>query len=86
MYALLFDALSQPKVDRKDVVFNIGRVAWLVNALCTSNLDNLRYGVEDVLHQPQRGKAVYKHLFPLIQAATEAGANACYLSGAGKLI
>ena len=29
-------------ISRKEAVFNIGRVAWLVNALATSNLDNLR--------------------------------------------
>jgi len=69
------------KVERKDAVYNIGRVAWLVNALSTSNLDNLRFGVEDALHQPQRGKAVYKHLYPLIEAANAAGANGCFLSG-----
>ncbi len=73
-------------MDRKDCVFNIGRVAWLVNALSTSNLDNLRFGVEDALHQPQRGKAVYKHLYPLIEAANAAGANGCFLSGAGPTV
>ncbi|TFJ83651.1 hypothetical protein NSK_004755 [Nannochloropsis salina CCMP1776] len=73
-------------VERKDAVYNIGRVAWLVNALSTSNLDNLRFGVEDALHQPQRGKAVYKHLYPLIEAANAAGANGCFLSGAGPTV
>jgi len=29
-------------ISRKEAIFNIGRVAWLVNALATSNLDNLR--------------------------------------------
>lgn len=79
-------AVLEAKVDRKDAVFNIGRVAWLVNALSTSNLDNLHLGVEDALHQPQRGKAVYKHLYPLIEAANEAGANGCFLSGAGPTV
>jgi hypothetical protein len=32
----------QPNVDRHAAIYNIGRVAWLVNALSTSNLDNLR--------------------------------------------
>ena len=79
-------AVLEAKVDRKDAVFNIGRVAWLVNALSTSNLDNLHLGVEDALHQPQRGKAVYKHLYPLIEAANAAGANGCFLSGAGPTV
>jgi homoserine kinase len=45
-----------------------------------------RWGVEDALHQPQRGQAVYKHLYPLIEAAEAAGASGCYLSGAGGCV
>jgi len=30
-------------ISRKDAVYNIGRVAWLINALATSNLENLRF-------------------------------------------
>lgn len=73
-------------ISRKEAVFNIGRVAWLINALATSNIDQLRYGVEDALHQPQRGAAVYPHLKPLIDAAISAGASAAFLSGAGPTI
>lgn len=71
---------------RKDAVFNIGRVAWLINALATSNLDNLRNGTQDALHQPHRGQTVYPHLNPLMEAATAAGACATYLSGAGPSV
>lgn len=73
-------------VTRKEAVFNIGRVAWLINALATNNLDQLRYGTEDALHQPQRGEKVYPHLRPLIEAAVGAGANAAFLSGAGPTV
>jgi homoserine kinase len=73
-------------ISRKEAIFNIGRVAWLINALATNNIDQLRYGVEDALHQPQRGAAVYPHLNPLIAAAVEAGASAAYLSGAGPTV
>jgi len=73
-------------VTRKEAVFNIGRVAWLINALATNNLDQLRDGTEDALHQPQRGEKVYPHLRPLIAAAVEAGANAAFLSGAGPTV
>ena len=38
-------------ITRKEAVFNIGRVAWLINALASNNIDQLRYGVEDALHQ-----------------------------------
>jgi len=73
-------------ISRKEAVFNIGRVAWLINALATNNIDQLKYGVEDALHQPQRANAVYPHLTPLIEAAIAAGASAAYLSGAGPAV
>jgi homoserine kinase len=73
-------------ITRKEAVFNIGRVAWLINALASNNIDQLRYGVEDALHQPQRGAAVYPHLYPIIEAAVAAGASAAYLSGAGPTV
>jgi homoserine kinase len=73
-------------ISRKEAVFNIGRVAWLINALATNNIDQLRFGVEDALHQPQRAAAVYPHLNPIINAAVQAGASAAYLSGAGPTV
>jgi len=56
-----------------------------VNALATNNLNQLKFGVQDAMHQPQRG-AIYKHLDPMIAAATAAGAACCYLSGAGPSV
>ncbi|KAJ1412253.1 ribosomal protein S5 domain 2-type protein [Ochromonadaceae sp. CCMP2298] len=73
-------------ISRKEAIFNIGRVAFLINALATNNIDSLRYGVEDALHQPQRAAAVYPFLQPIINAAVEAGASAGYLSGAGPTV
>jgi len=74
------------QISRTEAVFNIGRVAWLINALSTNNLDQLQYGTQDALHQPQRGEKVYPHLQPLIDASLEAGACAAYLSGAGPTV
>jgi len=79
-------ALLQDKVTRKDAVFNIGRTAMLINALSQNNLDMLKFGTQDMLHQPQRGAVQSKHLFPLIDAAIDAGAHGCYLSGAGPTV
>ncbi len=73
-------------ISRSEAVFNIGRTAFLINALASNNIDNLRWGVEDMLHQPQRGAAVYPHMSPCIEAALQAGASAAYLSGAGPTI
>ncbi|RQM30350.1 hypothetical protein B5M09_002612 [Aphanomyces astaci] len=46
----------------------------------------LRHATQDKLHQPQRGAEQYPHLFPLVDAALEAGAHACFLSGAGPTV
>lgn len=73
-------------ISRTEAVFNIGRVAWLINALATNNVDQLRYGVQDALHQPHRGEHLYPYLRSIIEAALEAGAVACYLSGAGPTV
>lgn len=73
-------------VSRDEAAFNIGRVAMLVHSLCTGNLDNLKYGVQDKMHQPQRGEKLYPYLYPMIEAAENAGACCAYLSGAGPTV
>ena len=73
-------------VTREEAAFNIGRVAFLVHSLFSGNLDNLKYGVQDKLHQPQRGEKLYKYLYPMIEAAEQAGACCAYLSGAGPTV
>lgn len=73
-------------VTREEAAFNIGRTAMLVHALCSNNLDNLKYGVQDKMHQPQRGAKLYKYLYPMIDAAVESGACCSYLSGAGPTV
>jgi len=75
-----------PTVTREEAAFNIGRAAFLVHALCTGNLDNLKVGAEDKMHQPQRGEKLYPYLFPMIKAAELAGASCAYLSGAGPTV
>jgi homoserine kinase len=73
-------------VKLQDAIHNMGRIAWLINALLTGKTNYLREGFEDRLHQRQRGDAVYHHLYPLIDAAYEAGAVGAYLSGAGPSV
>ena len=73
-------------IDRNDAVFNIGRVALLINSLHTNKMEKLRWTTEDAMHQPQRGIAMYPHMQPLISAALEAGACAAFLSGSGPTI
>lgn len=73
-------------VSREEAAFNVGRAAFLVHAFETNNLDNLRWGTQDKLHQPQRGSKLYKYLYPMIAAAEKAGACCAYLSGAGPTV
>mmetsp|Transcript_19060 Transcript_19060/g.24705 ORF Transcript_19060/g.24705 Transcript_19060/m.24705 type:complete len:465 (-) Transcript_19060:358-1752(-) len=79
-------AVLAQQVPREDAIFNVGRVAWLVNAFNMQRFDNLRHGAMDRLHQPPRANKVYPHLYPLIESATKAGAAACFLSGAGPAV
>lgn len=79
-------AVLADTVARQDAVFNIGRVAWLVNALATNNLAQLRFGMQDALHQPQRAATVYPHLTGVLASAMDAGALAAFLSGAGPTV
>mmetsp|Transcript_52234 Transcript_52234/g.62913 ORF Transcript_52234/g.62913 Transcript_52234/m.62913 type:complete len:424 (-) Transcript_52234:59-1330(-) len=75
-----------PTVTREEAAYNISRIGFLVHALCQGNLDNLKWGVQDKMHQPQRGDKIYKYLYPMIEAAEGAGACCAYLSGAGPAV
>ncbi|CAM9650907.1 unnamed protein product, partial [Hapterophycus canaliculatus] len=80
-------AVLKDTVDRKDAIFSIGRIAWLVLALQSGNVNNLRAGCEDKMHQPQRARQdSYKHVNPMIEAAIAAGADTAYLSGSGPTV
>jgi homoserine kinase len=79
-------AILPDKIDRKDAIFNLGRLALLIEALSTSNFYNLQFATQDKLHQPVRGEKQFTHLFPLIDAAIAAGAHGCFLSGAGPTV
>merc|ERR1712151_1304352 len=73
-------------VTRKEASFNISRIGFLVHAFCSGNLDNLKWGAQDKLHQPQRAEKLYPYLYPMIEAAETAGACCAYLSGAGPTV
>jgi len=73
-------------VTREEAAYNISRVAFLVHALTSGNLDNLKYGVQDKMHQPQRAAKLYPYLYPMVEAAQNAGASCAYLSGAGPTV
>ena len=72
-------------VPREDAVYNVGRVALLVNALATGNLDGLRFATKDRLHQPYR-QGLFPAMKVIFSAATSAGALGVFLSGSGSTI
>lgn len=69
----------------KDAVFNIGRTALVIGALCKGEFQHLRYALEDKIHQPYR-----EHLIPgmsqVFAAALGEGALGVALSGAGPCL
>ena len=78
-------AVLPDRISREDAVYNMGRVALLVNAMATGRLDHLSYATRDRVHQPYRQK-----LFPAMKvifgAALRAGALGVFLSGSGSTI
>ena len=78
-------AVLPDRISREDAVYNMGRVALLVNALSTQRMDDLVAATRDRLHQPYRGQ-----LFPamkvIFSGALKAGALGVFLSGSGPTV
>ncbi len=73
------------QLTRNQAVHNIGRAAMLIAALGQRRYDLLGVATEDVLHQPARS-TLFPAMYPIFQAAREAGAHGVYLSGGGSTI
>ena len=73
------------EVPRSDAVFNIGRVALLVRAMATGDLEGLEIATDDRLHQPAR-RTIFFPMNNIIRAALGAGALGAFLSGAGSTV
>ena len=69
-------------VPRADAVFNVQRVALLLASLQAKRADLLHVAMHDRLHQPYRMK-LFPWMAAVAEAAREAGALGCVLSGAG---
>ncbi len=72
-----------PRVRLEEAVFNVGRAALLVAALCNGDLAALAVATEDRLHQPYR-EALVPGFREAVAAARQAGAWGAVLSGAGS--
>ena len=78
-------AVLPTTLSRADAVFNVQRVSLLLAALSAGRADLLELAMDDRIHQPYRAR-----LFPWMRAvqdaARQAGALGCVLSGAGSTI
>jgi threonine synthase len=70
---------------RADAVGNSGRVALLVAALATGDLDALNLAMQDCFHEPYRAQ-LFPQLPDLLATARAAGAAGACLSGGGPTI
>ena len=78
-------AVLPEKITRADAVFNIGRAAMMMAALCKDNTSFLRSTFDDALHQPYRAKLI-PGMFDVFRAAKMEGALGASLSGAGPCL
>ncbi len=78
-------SLLGKSVKRSDAVFNMSRVALLINGMSTGNLSLLKTATEDRLHQQAREK-IFPAMKPIIKAALDSGALGAFLSGSGSAI
>jgi homoserine kinase len=69
----------------QDSVFNVGRTAMLIGALCSGEYQHLQYALEDKLHQPYR-QSLIPGMKEVFDAAIQSGAYGAALSGAGPCL
>jgi len=70
---------------RKDVIFNIQRVALFMGAIQKRDYGILKEAVKDRIHQPYRCDLI-PSFWEILSEGYKAGAYAVYLSGAGSCI
>jgi homoserine kinase len=73
------------QISYEDALFNIGRTALLVASLSNGNIDMIRIGCEDKLHQSYRGKLINNY-DDISRKCTELNSKGVFLSGAGPTI
>lgn len=69
----------------EDAVFNVGRMALLIDAIHTGDVHQLAFAMEDKLHQPYR-MSLIKGMEEIIPQAKKLGALNVVISGAGPTI
>ena len=72
-------------ITRRDAVYNLGRVAMLINSFSGKNLTHLEIATKDRLHQPLR-QTYFPAMKNIFNAALSVGALGVFLSGAGSTV
>jgi homoserine kinase len=77
--------LSQQPVERKAAIFNVGRMALLVNCFCSNNFAMFGKATEDTLMQPHVSSQ-FPYVQHVVQAAIDAGASGAVAAGYGPSV
>lgn len=72
-------------VSLEDATFNIGRAVMLMQGLTSGDLDKIKIGCMDRLHQNYRGKLI-KDYWEIVDKCNGFGSKGTFLSGAGPTI
>jgi homoserine kinase len=78
-------AVLPTEVQHRDAVFNLSRSALMIASLFSGRLDNIRFAVQDRLHQPYRLKFIPK-ADEIFDISYRLGALGTYISGAGPAL
>ena len=78
-------SLLNPMVTRENAVFNLGRVALLINCLNTKNYSLLKYATQDMIHQDTRFEN-FPNIKHILKSGLKAGALSGFLAGSGPSI
>ena len=78
--------LIPQQIALSDAVHNMSRTALIVQAFSTNTTSLLKDCLDERFHQNHRARALFPHLSATISAAMEAGAEYCFLSGAGPTV
>jgi homoserine kinase len=73
------------QLPRADVIANLAAVSNLLLGLRMSDLDLIRRGLRDSIHQPRR-RDLYPRSMELVESAEELGALGATISGAGPTV
>ncbi|MBM31892.1 MAG: homoserine kinase [Chloroflexi bacterium] len=78
-------SLLNPLIERKNAVFNIGRVALLINSLNNKDYSLLKLATQDMIHQDARLEN-FKEMRYILNSGLDAGALSGFIAGSGPSV